>query len=110
MVSNIGSGTVRGTMPPTGENRRRIESAVADLVCGLDGWLAGLDPEQSAEPWPQALAACKEINELLGTATPLKRFLVAMLWKKMKMQKGTGLLTAHPEAFRARWLCGDAAT
>ena len=103
-ISSVGCGSWRGAMPPTGENRRRIESTVAHLVCALDGWLAGLDPEEAAKPWPEALDTCREVQDFLGDPRPARRYLTSMLWKRLKSQKGRGLIEAHPEAFSARWV------
>ena len=103
-ISSVGCGEWRGAMPPTGENRKAVEGTVTNLVCGLNGWLAGLEPPASARSWPNALETCHEVCGLLGASTPEKRYLVAMLWKRLKHQKGSATIDDNPQLFRAKWM------
>jgi len=103
-IASIGTGEIRGNIPETGENRERIASHMANIQCALDGWLAGLDPDESARAWTQAKETCIQVTEMLGSTTPLKRYLVATLWKKMRMHKGNANLWAKPSAFQPRWV------
>lgn len=104
MISSVGCGEWRGVMPETGENRRNVERFIPSLVCALNGWLAGLHPSVSAQCWPDALEACEEVGNLLGESTPQKRCVVAMLWKRLKNQKGRAAIDGNPQSFRAQWM------
>jgi len=103
-ISSVGCGEWRGAMPPIGENRKAVERTVANLACALNGWLAGLAPAAAARPWPEALETCEEVQSLLGNSTPQKRYVVAMLWKRLKHQKGRAAIESNPESFRAEWM------
>ena len=103
-ISSVGCGEWRGAMPVTGENRKAIERTVPNLVCALNGWLAGLDPAISARSWSDALETCEEVRNLLGDVTPQKRYVVAMLWKRLKHQKGRAAIESNPPSFRAQWM------
>jgi len=103
-ISSVGCGEWRRAMPPTGENQKDVERTVANLASALNGWMAGLEPEASVRAWPDALETSREVRSLLGSSTPQKRYLVAMLWKRLKHQKGHAAIDSNPQLFRAKWM------
>ena len=68
-------------------------------VHALGSWLAHRKSEEAASIWPQAGDTIGRVYEMLGSATPLKRWLVACLWKKLQENAahcGRGELDLEP--------------
>jgi hypothetical protein len=100
-IAAIGAGK-RVRLPGSGEERTRVHAAVTDYVHALGSWLAGRAPEAAAEIWPAGRETVFHVYGLLGEATPVKRWLTACLWQKLRENQahhGRGPLDEKPELF-----------
>ena len=64
--------------------------------------MAGRTPEEATSIWPPCADIAPRVYDVLGGATPRKRWLVACLWKKLQdtdAHLGRGPLDEQPERF-----------
>jgi hypothetical protein len=95
----IGGG---GDLPGAGEERRRIHGAITNYVHVLGSWLARRSIAETVAIWPACGEVVAPVYQVLGEPTPLKRWLVACLWKRLQDHmawRGRGALDEQPERF-----------
>ena len=100
-IGMIGTG-VPIELDGKGEERRRIQDAVTNYVHAMGSWLAHRTPEEAINIWPPAEEIIGNVYAILGTETPVKRWLVALLWKRLQdnqAKHGRGALDTDPERF-----------
>lgn len=100
-IANIGVGQIV-QLPGAGEERKRIHSAFTNYVHVLGSWLAKRTVEETVMFWPPCEEIARRVFDVLGDATPCKRWLVACLWKKLRenqAEHGRGALDEEPERF-----------
>lgn len=90
------------TLPGKGEERQRILTAVTNYVHALGSWLAQRMIDEAIAIWPDAEETLRKVYATLGKTTPVKRWLVACLWKHLQESQahcGRGALDVEPERF-----------
>jgi len=100
-IANIGAGRVV-PLPGSGDERKRIHSAVTNYVHVLGSWLARRTVEETVAIWPPCEDIAHRVYDVLRDVTPRKRWLVACLWKKLRENQakhGRGALDDEPERF-----------
>ena len=100
-LANIGAGKII-LLPGAGEERKRIHGAVTNYVHVLGSWLVRRTVEEAVEIWPSCADIAPRVYDVLGEATPCKRWLVACLWKNLQdtdAHLGRGALDEDPERF-----------
>lgn len=100
-IANIGAGRIVA-LPGQGEQRRMLLETVTNYVHVLGSWLAGRPPEEAVRIWPACESKAGWVYETLGQPTPVKRWLVACLWKMQldaDASLGRGALDEEPERF-----------
>ena len=101
VIAHIGEGQ-SVALPDAGKERQRIQSAVTNYVHALGSWLAGREAEEAVSIWPSAEDTIRRVYKTVGGATPVKRWLVACLWKHIQENQahcGRGELDISPERF-----------
>ena len=100
-LANIGAGQVV-PLPGSGEERKRIYGAITGYVHVLGSWLARRTMEEAIEIWSPCADMAGRVYNVLADPTPVKRWLVACLWKKLQdnqAEDGRGALDEQPERF-----------
>ena len=100
-IANIGAGRIVH-LPGEGDDRQRIYDAVTNYVHVLGSWLSQRPAAEAIEIWPACEEVARRTYETLGESTPVKRWLVACLWKQLQDSQGhlgRGALDEQPDLF-----------
>lgn len=100
-LANIGASEIV-SLPGAGEKRKRIHGAVTNYVHVLGSWLARRMVQEAVGIWPPCEDIARRVYDVLGDATPRRRWLVVCLWKKLlenEAEHGRGALDEQPERF-----------
>lgn len=101
VIAHIGAGR-SVVLPGAGRERERIESVVTNYVHAMGSWLAGREEDEAVAIWPPGGDTVRRVYSLVGGATPVKRWLVACLWKDLQDRQadcGRGELDVSPARF-----------
>jgi hypothetical protein len=101
IIAHIGAGRPV-TLPGAGQEGKRIRDTVTNYVHALGSWVAGRKLKETIEIWPACEDVATRAYDMLGKAAPVKRWLVASLWRKLQdheVKHGRGALDDQPERF-----------
>jgi len=100
-LANIAAGQFV-PLPGSGKERERIHGAVTDYVHVLGSWLIRRTLKDAVRIWPSCEGIAQHVYSALKEPTPVARWLVACLWKKLRQNQaehGRGALDSQPERF-----------
>jgi len=101
-LTSIGQGKWVETFADSGKHRQRITSQITNYVHILGSWLMGRSEKETTDIWPESSPYVASVFSGLGDPTPVKRWLVASLRKKLSRNQrhhGGGALDADPDRF-----------